>query len=311
MRWSLARQTFVLLIAKVAIICAMQKKFHDFPTESGMATTPWAEVYVINLKDRTDKCRCMRQQLRDAPWPTHRFDAVNMNNTAASCPTLTLPAIEDETKAKKSAALVCSNLHIWRKFLNESTASHLVVFEDDAILPDPRMWDKLQQLIQEPCMEWDYLMIDGFGPGTRATKGWYGSTDTTPTLCSNNMTWTNLSFRVSGSQMQVMNRHAVEVLVYYADRIGRPDMRGMAFTPVMDKYVAYMMQNQEKGHIRKDPVKAFAVTAGLAPQARFYHPDEMDTGVECADTVWTTDDRRNQFVIGHRMKPAMFPCSSN
>lgn len=221
-----------------------------------------AEVYVINLDTRVDKCRCMQRQLMDSPWSAHRFFAVDNETVATSCP-LMQARHYDTSKGKRNTALICSNYLIWERFLESSDAQHLVIFEDDAIILDPDMWQKLDDFFTNPCQDWDYLMVD--------PSSW----DLGPSCGGFNMA--PLTYAYSGSHMQVFRRAAVRALLNFS-------RTQMAQIPVMDRLVA-------SARYHGVPLKAFALHAGFTVQAKEYAHHTGNDPLPCEESVWTTHDR--------------------
>lgn len=235
---------------------------------------PVAEVYVINLDERGDKCRCMKKQMRSSPWPTHRFPAVTSLIVNTTCPMvveklLTVKDIPLTSTHLKSAALVCSNLLVWQEFLKKSRAPNLVIFEDDAIITDPDMWSRLGSFLETPCASWDYLLIDAWTSKRRMVD-----TLVSEEHCSQ-MEINNLTFHYSGSHMQVFSRKAVETLVAWFERTKT--------IAVMDKLMCLA------SHFNPF-LDVYQVFANFTAQANSV--PKLASG-SCDESVWLQEDRRS------------------
>lgn len=237
---------------------------------------PPAEVYFINMDERVDKCRCMRRQLKDSPWPTHRFPAVSSVDVNATCPTVMLkllqrPNMRGNAMAMRSAAKACSNVKVWERFLETSQAPYLVVFEDDTIINGTALWGTVSALFEANCTNWDYLMVDSWKRNQDFSEEAF-SPSFDPALGCDDLDMNRLNFHFSGSHMQVMTRRAVEALMAWV-RAPRTQIA------VMDKLAALVS--------RYKPVQAWQVSLNLTSEARFV--PEL-AGEICFDSVWEVED---------------------
>jgi len=165
-------------------------------------------------------------------------------------------------------ALVCSNYLIWKHWLDVSANPHLVIFEDDTIITDPRIWNKLGIFMRRPCLPWEYLLVDAW-----SRQNYEVETVVDNETCPD-MELNNLSYNWSGSHMQVFTRTMVQKLVAWYDD-------GMPLS-VQDKVVRTMAR------MAPFPVDGFQVRAHLVTQARF--TPELAMSI-CNGSVVTIEDR--------------------
>lgn len=244
-----------------------------------------ADIFVVNLDDRKDKCHCMQEQLASSPWPAHRFSAVRGADVQQACPEV-IKGWHQETwdeEALNNAGLVCSNYLVLKQWLNTSMAPFLIVFEDDCMITDPGMWTKLTEFLQRPCVDWNYLMVDSWSP-----PGYEREVAVSSEQCQG-MEIHNLNFQFGGSHMQVFTRRMATWLVKWITDEQKVD--------VMDK----MIRTFQLG-VHFD-LKAFHVQANFVSQARFVKDMVQQ---QCNDTVGTMEDRHAQPVLPQLLGPADF-----
>lgn len=126
--------------------------------EQAIAST--AHVYVINLDQRKDKCKCMQNTLSNTSFPLFRFSAANATNWRQLCPDLKSIA------HPRQAALYCTNYLIWEKMNKikdeKGTPPYFIVFEDDIALRDTAWEYQVMQVLSSNCtnLDWDFIRVD-------------------------------------------------------------------------------------------------------------------------------------------------------
>jgi len=186
------------------------------------SSTPSISIHIINLKERDDKCECMRSQLQYAPYPVHKYKAIHGDEVAEKCPADFLDDNEKNVKSisKKGLqklngkALTCSNMNLWKELMDRDE-DIFIVFEDDVALREDA-WERFDTFLKEGCQEWDYLMVDPFGPqgqklGKTEVENPIDSSCPTP----DGMRVDGLTQGHAGAHMQVIRKTAIPKLVEY------------------------------------------------------------------------------------------------
>lgn len=127
-----------------------------------------AHIFVINLKDRTDRCQCMQEQLKDSPYEVFRQDAVTKHNYKDHC-----PGVVGNLEARmthEEQAIFCSNQMIYDRINRRNkTADFYINVEDDLKLKHPKkFWEELRHFLESDCSteSWDMIAVDTFGEGS-------------------------------------------------------------------------------------------------------------------------------------------------
>lgn len=166
------------------------------PDASGARRAPpKVDVYVINLKQRRDRCTCMESQLAALPANVYHHEASvgadcglregdNMAYPKRACKKRSVfnPCSEEDLAAEKRRVrhaldsqygVFCSNYNIWLRGA-KSDADFIVLLEDDAIVK-PHWFEETVTLLSE-CDSIDYLVVDSYSkrsekPSATCAKG--------------------------------------------------------------------------------------------------------------------------------------------
>jgi len=121
------------------------------------STARLAHIYVMNLKERRDRCECMRSQLKSSLFTVSRHEAVSKASLNEQCP--------DAPLNKTWAAIFCSNRQIISKALaSPNKPKYIIIMEDDLAF-EPQFFTKLHSLLSNECLEsshWDRMVVDTF-----------------------------------------------------------------------------------------------------------------------------------------------------
>jgi len=186
------------------------------------SSTPSISIHIINLKERDDKCECMRSQLQYAPYPVHKYKAIHGDEVAEKCPAgfmddddKDFQSLDDKgVKRVNTHALTCSNLNLWKELMHRDE-DIFIVFEDDVALRKDA-WERFDTFLKEGCQEWDYLMVDPFGPQGQK----FGKTEVENPIDSScpapdGMRVDGLTLGHAGTHMQVIRKTAIPKLVEF------------------------------------------------------------------------------------------------
>jgi len=121
------------------------------------STAKLAHIYVMNLKERRDRCECMQTQVKSPLFTAFRHEAVSKAKLQEQCP--------DAPVNKTWAAIFCSN----RQIINKALASpikpkYIIIMEDDLAF-QPEFFTKLHRLLNNECLgrnQWDRMVVDTF-----------------------------------------------------------------------------------------------------------------------------------------------------
>lgn len=114
------------------------------------------DTYVINLRRRTDRCRCLAAQLLSAPTPVYRQDAVGSGECGLQDDSDTLYGGRNHTSEK---SLFCSNYKVWER-ASTTDADFALILEDDVVLA-PQFWDQIMALASS-CQHFNYVAVDSW-----------------------------------------------------------------------------------------------------------------------------------------------------
>lgn len=134
-----------------------------------------ANVYVINLKARRDRCLCMSSQLINSPFPVFRIEAATPDTQFDLCPTLNNlktgighQGYEKNRNTGAQTGLFCSNYLAWQHATTQSEdekPAFTIIMEDDLILHDEtKFWHELSSFLGSDCEgdQWDRVVVDTF-----------------------------------------------------------------------------------------------------------------------------------------------------
>lgn len=194
-------------------------KFKDYEDPNGAHKTgfnPKIDIYVINMKERTDKCTCMQSQLNQLP--ANIFHAIP-SATGDDCPTENfkegMRGGWDIQKAEKS--LYCANRKIWERAA-DSSADFIIILEDDSNLHQG-WFEKVREVMQ--CKDFNHLNVDtaggqdhdvgGITPGMAESRDGYRED-----LCNNAGFMNHNGW---GSQMQIIKKSFLKTLISHSDKV--------------------------------------------------------------------------------------------
>jgi len=121
--------------------------------------TPSAHVYVLNSPTKPERRSSINRQLAGSPYKVTWFEAAEPSNVAERCPKVNGLSRADQ----REAAVFCSNWNLWKRFASQvdalSSNEFLITLEDDVAL-DKSFWPRVQELLNSPCQNWDYIGVD-------------------------------------------------------------------------------------------------------------------------------------------------------
>eukprot|EP00746_Dinoflagellata_sp_MGD_P125931 gnl/MRDRNA2_/MRDRNA2_60836_c0_seq1.p1 gnl/MRDRNA2_/MRDRNA2_60836_c0~~gnl/MRDRNA2_/MRDRNA2_60836_c0_seq1.p1 ORF type:complete len:290 (+),score=35.89 gnl/MRDRNA2_/MRDRNA2_60836_c0_seq1:107-976(+) len=138
-------------------------------TQNDENITKKANIYVLNLKERKDRCLFTSAQLASSPFPVFRMEAATPVTQFDKCPTLEglRRGVVAEDYGEKfhsggQTALYCSNYITWEHAQAQNT-EFTVILEDDVILKED-FWQKMQSFLSSDCTgeQWDRVLVDTF-----------------------------------------------------------------------------------------------------------------------------------------------------
>jgi len=129
------------------------------------------QVYVNNLVQSQDKCKCQATQLNESPFPVHRVKAVTPANLATECYAKKgLKNVDKNVRATKCTHYNSLKLAYENSKTDNSTFS--LIIEDDTIIKRKDFWQDVSAYIEGPCQSWDFTAVDisKKGEAVRATS---------------------------------------------------------------------------------------------------------------------------------------------
>jgi len=137
--------------------------FSITPTTKASKT---ANIYVINMKERKDRCLCMASQLNNSPFPVFKITAATVDTQFELCPAIKGLDRRGNVGTRNrggQSALFCSNYLAWlHAAAPSSKADFTVVLEDDVIFDQAQFWPELQNFLDSDCEDhvWDQILVD-------------------------------------------------------------------------------------------------------------------------------------------------------
>merc|ERR1719498_314988 len=123
-----------------------------------------ANIYVLNLPKRKDRCQCMQSQLEGSPYKLVVQEAVEREKVNEHC-----PGLLSEDKVKKGgetwAAIFCANRLVLEEVSKSADKPDFVIIMEDDISIHPTFLPKLQLLLNDDCLttaKWDVMAVDTF-----------------------------------------------------------------------------------------------------------------------------------------------------
>lgn len=147
--------------------CACLKIAKD--SESKKQAPKTAHIYFTNLKDRPDRCNCMKQQLANSPYEVFRQAAVNPINFVRNCPGV---VVGGDTNPHQQA-VTCSKQIVYDRInRSETKADFFIIMEDDLQIHNlSHFWTQLHGFLESDCTKevWDMIAVDTFNKKFTAT----------------------------------------------------------------------------------------------------------------------------------------------
>eukprot|EP00746_Dinoflagellata_sp_MGD_P009032 gnl/MRDRNA2_/MRDRNA2_118195_c0_seq1.p1 gnl/MRDRNA2_/MRDRNA2_118195_c0~~gnl/MRDRNA2_/MRDRNA2_118195_c0_seq1.p1 ORF type:complete len:341 (-),score=39.15 gnl/MRDRNA2_/MRDRNA2_118195_c0_seq1:55-957(-) len=111
--------------------CSALKLIHNnapFTSKSGKS----AQVFVINLADRKDRCHCMEMQMRSSPYPIFRQVAAEPKNLHQKCPNLSNRTKSGYDITQAELSIFCSHRLVFERVLADpQKPDFIILMEDD------------------------------------------------------------------------------------------------------------------------------------------------------------------------------------
>lgn len=123
-----------------------------------------ANIYVLNLPKRKDRCQCMQSQLEGSPYSLVVQEAVESEKVEEHCPGL-LSEHKVQGDGKTWAAIFCANRLVLEEVSKSADKPDFVIIMEDDVSIHPTFLPKLQLLLNDDCLttaEWDVMAVDTF-----------------------------------------------------------------------------------------------------------------------------------------------------
>lgn len=177
------------------------------------------EVFVINLKERKDRCFCASQQLVNSSYPVHRFEAIEDATLGEACPKMP----HELWGSTGAASLTCSNYKIYQQLKETQKESPdrkwVMVLEDDFEMK-PEFWTRVNEELQKN-EKWGVLYIDSNFMGREIKQRDY-------------LTYLDGDDRLRSSHCMVIKTSYIDQLIASIDKDAKP-MDRMSHGFVLDK----------------------------------------------------------------------------
>ena len=139
---------FIILIIKLA-----------YKTEHFYNLSNYHSIYVINLESDIDRWKQILKDAKTQNLNIQRFDAVDGRKINLNHPSIT--SIFKNSKLKpgqKGCAL--SHINLWKKISRGNPEDHIIILEDDAIIPK-NFDNKLKHYLNQAPDNWEMIILGG------------------------------------------------------------------------------------------------------------------------------------------------------
>jgi len=278
--------SILLLLCLTSASTALKMHGHTNAVMKGDEGNSLAQMFVINLDRREDKCGCASHELHKSPYLTNRFSAATVANWKERCPEMANSReISKKHHSAKHAgiALVCSNYQIWKAIHNNTESSQFtIVFEDDIVMTKSAFYDEIDAFLKEQSnADWDIVYVDPAKP-----QGIKGSAKL--------QMLTGKAWIKGGSHMLIVRTTSASKLMGVAEKEWA----------TMDRF-SYNMQKKGVKVGLWSPGIAGQRTRGIAGQRT---KDMSELNDYCAASVQQSDIPKAFAKTSHSKEELAFPC---
>eukprot|EP00440_Ansanella_granifera_P005271 gb/GFBE01005719.1/.p1 GENE.gb/GFBE01005719.1/~~gb/GFBE01005719.1/.p1 ORF type:complete len:275 (+),score=85.47 gb/GFBE01005719.1/:1-825(+) len=241
-----------------------------------------ANIWLLNLDKRADRCACMRQQFAEKNIPAQRLSAHTRND----CGVKDAKLVDGTMCVDCQFGLFCSNLAIWKQAL-QNNWKYTIIVEDDVIFMKDDWVETLDHMLKTQMRPEYYVNVDpAWGNEHKYNSALQPGTE-----------------GVFGTAMTIMGQEAVKQLVNASEHMGGgaldhwykevPHLKAMIWKPSIVRQASYQIGDMYRtGILTPNKVK------GQTPEP------VSETDKACENTIVDSDIKTHFVALGGFSCPA-------